>query len=323
MANGPNDPHSTLSSVPARAADPCASPQYFDFTDLEPDEVSEHGSRTWWVRGQNFALAYTIARPGEALERAGQPDEYVLLFPQEPVAAKVSAGSDESAVEGAAMVVVPSGSSRVEVGAETHVVRLFSAASPDLLALCRNHGDYVEPHANVAPFAAWPAARNGERIRVYALAKHPYSESRFGRLFRCSTFMVNLFDPDHGPRDSAKLSPHTHEDFEQCSLAVDGQWVHHIRSPWTPNIADWREDEHVRVASPSVAIIPPPSVHTSHDFSARPGWVIHDAEYPVPGPGTPGSASGTCSARASGPSMAAASRAPIWTMPARRRCPVQ
>lgn len=119
MANGPNDPHSTLSSVPARAADPCASPQYFDFTDLEPDEVSEHGSRTWWVRGQNFALAYTIARPGEALERAGQPDEYVLLFPQEPVAAKVSAGSDESAVEGAAMVVVPSGSSRVEVGAET------------------------------------------------------------------------------------------------------------------------------------------------------------------------------------------------------------
>ena len=303
MAYGPNDPRSQLTTTPARAAEPCAAPQYLDFTGLEPDEISDNGSRTWWVRGQNFALAYTVARPGETLERADQPDEYVLLFPQETAAAKVTAGSHESAVQGAAMVVVPPGSSRVEISAETHVARLFSAASPDLLARCRNHDEYAEPHANVAPFAAWPDPVDGERIRVYPVAEHPYADGRFGRLFRCSTFMVNLFDPDHGPRDPAKLSPHAHDDFEQCSLAVDGQWVHHIRSPWTPNLADWREDEHMQVASPSVAIIPPPSVHTSqsvgqvrnqlidifcpprHDFSARPGWVINDAEYPVPAAG--------------------------------------
>jgi hypothetical protein len=64
-------------------------------------------------------------------------------------------------------------------------------------------------------------------------------------------------------------------------------------------MSDWRDDEHVHVASPSVAIIPPPSVHTSqsvsqvrnqlidifcpprHDFSAKAGWVINAAEYPV------------------------------------------
>jgi hypothetical protein len=129
MSYGPKDPRSQLATAPARPAAPNAPAQYLDLTDLEPDEISDHGSRTWWVRGQNFALAYTVAQPGETLERADQPDEYVVLFPQETAAAKVIAGSDESAVPGAAMVVVPAGGSRVEITAETHVARLFSAAS--------------------------------------------------------------------------------------------------------------------------------------------------------------------------------------------------
>ncbi|WP_433502879.1 hypothetical protein ACQP04_24340 [Pseudonocardia halophobica] len=300
MAYGPDDPRSQLSASPVRAAEPNAPAQYVDFTALAPDEISDQGSRTWWVRGQNFALAYTHARAGEALQRGGQPDEYVVLFPHDSAVAKLTAASDEAAVQGAAMVVVPAGDSRVEVTTDTAVVRLFSAASPELLARCRNHADYVEPHPNVAAFAPWPAPVDGPALRVYPVAAHPYEQGRFGRLFRCSTFMVNLFDPDFGPRDPAKLSPHHHDDFEQCSLAVDGQYVHHIRNPWTPDMADWREDEHVHVASPSVAIIPPPSVHTSqsvgqvrnqlidifcpprHDFSAKPGWVINAAEYPVP-----------------------------------------
>ncbi|PXY29512.1 hypothetical protein [Prauserella flavalba] len=300
MAYGPDDPRSQLTASPARAAEPNAAAQYLDFTSLEPDEISDQGSRSWWVRGQNFALAYTQARAGEILERTGQPDEYVVLFPQDTAVAKLTADSDESTVQGAAMVVVPAGESRVDVTADTAIVRLFSAASPDLLARCRNHADYAEPHANVAPFAPWPDPVDGPALRVYPVAEHPYEQNRFGRLFRCSTFMVNLFDPDFGPRDPAKLSPHHHDDFEQCSLAVDGQYIHHIRSPWTPDMADWREDEHVHVASPSVAIIPPPTVHTSqsvsqvrnqlidifcpprHDFSAKPGWVINAAEYPAP-----------------------------------------
>lgn len=300
MSYGPQDPRATIAAgrqAPARANAPA---QYLDLTELAPDETGPLGGRTWWVRGQNFALAHTVARAGDMLERADQPDEYVVLFPHTAAAAQITAGTDKGVVRGAAAVVVPAGDSRVEIESDTSVVRLFSAASPDLLARCRNHAAYAQPHPNVAPFTPWPGPLDGPRVRVYPVAEHPYEDGCFGRIFRCSTFMVNLFDADLGPRDTEHLSPHHHDDFEQCSLTVEGRWMHHIRTPWTRNLADWRPDEHVEVASPSVTIIPPPAVHTSrsigqagnqlidifcpprHDFSERPGWVRNEAEYPVP-----------------------------------------
>ena len=290
---------SEMAPAAVGGAEPCAAPQFFDFSVLEP-EVSELGSRTWWVRGQNFALAYTVAQPGEVLSRHAQPDEYVVLFARDPAEAVFCARGERAEVDAASLVVVPPGPSTIEIVRESHVVRLFSAASPELLEKCRNHEAYTEPHANVAPFEAWPDPVGGYRLRVYPIADYPYQQGRFARVFRCSTFMVNVFDPDRGPRDPARLSPHSHDDFEQCSLAVDGEYVHHVRTPWTPDLSTWRADEHARAGSPSVAIIPPPSVHTSQsvsqarnqlvdifcppraDFSAQPGWVINEAEYPVP-----------------------------------------
>ncbi|WP_109529358.1 cupin domain-containing protein [Nocardia aurea] len=299
MAFVEDDPRSRLAAAPAVAGRPCAAPQYFDFTRIAP-EVAEHGSRTWWVRGQNFALAYTIAQAGDVLTRHDQPDEYIALFPREPVEARITSDTDWTEVSAATLVVVPPGVSAIECTRETHVVRMFSAASPDVLAKCANHDEYTEPHPNVTGFVPWPAPVGGYRLRTYRIADYPYENGRFARIFRCSTFMVNVFDPDLAPRDAAGLSPHTHDDFEQCSLAVRGEYIHHIRSPWTSDSNTWREDEHVRVSSPSVAIIPPPTVHTSQsvsqagnqlvdifcppraDFSAQPGWVINAADYPAP-----------------------------------------
>ena len=71
VSYGKGDLRSRLAPAASGGAEPCADPQYIDFTEVAP-EIDEHGGRTWWVRGQNFALAYTIARSGAVLTRTGQ-----------------------------------------------------------------------------------------------------------------------------------------------------------------------------------------------------------------------------------------------------------
>jgi hypothetical protein len=296
-----DDPRSQLATATkTRSVGDCLAPQYFEFASLEPDEVGPAGTRTWYVRSQSVAVAFSEARASDALPRRAQPDEYMVLVPASGPAVSVTAGEVRRSVAPGAVVVVPPGDSEVTAHGAGTVVRLFSTRSPDLVETCRNREVYAEPDPNVAAFAAWPDPPDGHRVRVYRLDDFAPDPNRFGRILRCSTLMVNYFYPEVGARDPRKLSPHHHDDFEQISLQLEGDYVHHIRTPWTVNMEDWRDDDHRFCASPAVTVIPPPAVHTSqsvgetrhqlidvfgpprHDFSARPGWVLNHDEYPVP-----------------------------------------
>ncbi|PWC33569.1 hypothetical protein [Azospirillum sp. TSO35-2] len=297
----PTDPRSQMagSAAPRATAAPAvfAAADYGLFYKTEPQIVAD-GARTWLTRGQNFLVAYSEVEPGGVLMRSDQKDEYVLLLSDRETPAVVDAGGERVEVGGFSLVILPPGESRITLPKGGRANRIFSTRSDDLNALCANADSYAEPHPNVAPAEPWPDPVGGFRIRVYSLDVPP-TPGRFGRIFRCTTIMVNYLDEQQGPRDTAKLSPHSHDDFEQGSLALDGSYTHHLRWPWTPNLSAWRDDEHALVESPSLTVIPPPAIHTSRgmdaglnqlvdifspprlDFSKQ-GWVLNADEYPMP-----------------------------------------
>lgn len=298
-----DDPRSRLSTAtpgaPSRTSGGGFSAAvYAEWSKMAP-QIEDAKQKTWLSRGQNFIVAYSEIQAGAKLERRGQADEFILLLPDPGVAVVVSAGGERKEIGGGAITIVPPGDSTIAVKAGGRLVRLFTTQSKDLADIVSNAADYAEPHPHIPPFQPWPPPPGGYRIRSYSLDV-PDEDGRFGKIWRSTTFMVNVFAPQMGPRDTAKLSPHHHDDFEQCSLALGGAYVHHLRWPWTANQADWREDEHATCGTPSICVIPPRVIHTSAaidpgvnllvdifcpprmDFSKMPGWVLNADEYPMP-----------------------------------------
>ena len=294
------DPRSRLASG---IAQPVAGTGFADadlglFYNTEP-QLADDRARTWITRAQNFLVAHTEALPGAVLERIGQPDEYALILFAPDTPATITAGAETVEVAGHVLVFIPPGDSRIELPSGGKVQRVFSCEQQDLSALASNAAMFTARRPQIPAYQPWPAPKDGYRIRSYSLDVAP-EPGRFGRIFRCTTLMINILDPLEGPRDVTKLSPHHHDDFEQGSLALEGSFIHHLRWPWTVNLNDWREDRHPLCHSPSLTVIPAPAIHTSRgvdpglnqlidifappreDFSKQPGWVLNADDYPMP-----------------------------------------
>lgn len=271
------------------------------FNETAP-QIADASGRTWITRGRNFVVALTEAEAGATFLREAQPDEYVLLLPEAETSVEITTEAGTETVAGYRIAILPPGRSAIRVATGGTVVRLFTPRSEDIAGLASNAGNFTVPHPSVPEFVAWPDPPEGFRLRHYSLDV-PDEPGRFGRIFRCTTFMVNYLYPRVGPRDRTKVSPHHHDDFEQGSLALKGHFTHHLRWPWTTDMNLWRDDEHVACGSPSVFVIPPPAIHTTTsddpgvnqlvdifapprmDFSLKPGWVLNESDYPMPATG--------------------------------------
>ena len=265
----------------------------------DPPVEDDGNGKSWYTRGQNFIVAYSEAKPGAVFERMAQTDEYMLLIPYADTPAILSASGQQERCDGYSLVIMPPGDSRIEMPQGGTIVRIFTTRSDDLVAKCANASGYDEQHGNIPPLVDWPAPEGGFKIRVYSLDVPPVP-GRFGRIWRSTNMMLNIPPVAMGPRNVAKVSPHHHDDFEQCSLALEGQWAHHMRWPWSVDMGSWRDDVHVEVGSPSVTVIPAQVIHTSTwkspernqlvdifspprvDFSQKPGWVLNADDYPMP-----------------------------------------
>jgi hypothetical protein len=263
----------------------------------ETPTLSRTDTKSWWSRGQNFYLHFTDSAAGEVLKRTEQADEYVVILLDKSTTAKVTWNEQELNIEGYSVIFIPSGNSELEIINGGRVIRLFTILNHDLSDLPINREDYKIPDRNAAPFESWPESPKGTKLRAYRL-DIPQEEGRFGRIFRCSTFMLSFLYPWEGPRDPKKMSPHAHDDFEQCSFCFSGEFVHHFRWPWGINKERWLPDQHDYCASPSVTMIPPGVIHTTEavgsgtnelvdifcppriDFSKQAGWVLNEEDYP-------------------------------------------
>jgi hypothetical protein len=295
------DPRAVLQKTTTTDVKPPTSfgpANYGRFYDGKPQEADAL-HRTWYTRGENFLIAYSEVKAGATFRRKEQPDEYMLLLSDAESAVRVRHAGETHEIKGRHVVFIPPGDSTVEVAAPGRITRFLTTRSKDLVAICGNTPSY-EPDPNTAPLKPWPDPPGGFKVRAYSL-EVPMEAGRFGRLFRCTTFMLNFFDVREGPKDIKLLSPHQHDDFQQCGFLLSGTCTHHLRWPWLVDGTQWRDDTHETVEAPSAVFIPARVIHTCRsigernhlldifcppraDFSAPEGWVLNAADYPAPAP---------------------------------------
>ena len=257
--------------------------------------TSPDSSATWLSRGSTFVVAISSVVANSHLDRDDNPDEYMLIVPN-GIRATVRAGNEEVAIDGNgdSLVIVPPGPSGVTLHHEGYVTRIFSHRAVDLMAAASNAATHPARPADEAP----PPPPGGFRLRHYRLEDYKKPDSP-ARPFRSTNMLINAFVPRDFRRDKRKMTPHAHEDFDQASLALQGNFIHHLRYPWTADMTNWREDGHHGVGSPSLIVIPAQALHTTQDvaegwvqlidifspprpdFVEKPGWVCNEEDYPI------------------------------------------
>jgi len=247
------------------------------------------------VRAQNFAIDWFRAEQGATLGFASGEQTMVLLFDTSGI---IIGGGRNADAPRRSVSVVPAGGYELRL-AEAGCGCILSTDRQDPQP-ARNAASYQTPDPRVAPVGpAWLRINGADDFRVFEIDKFkaPADNPRL-KMLQSATMSINWVDYD-GPRDRKALSPHAHADLEQASLAVAGDFVHHLRVAWGRNAEEWRDDEHKLAPAPSVLVIPPELIHTTEgvgpghhllidifapprrDFIAK-GWVFNAGEYRDP-----------------------------------------
>ena len=233
------------------------------------------GSKAWFVRTASFLVAYYEMMAGDTLELLPASADRLVIAPHDDEQLHVQSmdSAPAAAVSGATILIVPG---RATITAATNATVVEAAAWADLEAIptAVNDAAYTDPMPRLTEPAVRRVRDLQTGIRSYPLAAYSPSPDRFGRMIVSSNVMANLLETEDGPRDVSRLSPHTHDDFEQCSITTRGRYLHHWRTPWTPALPDWQADQHVEYDSPGIAVIPPGVVHTANSLSKGPNQML-------------------------------------------------
>jgi hypothetical protein len=262
------------------------------FGEHAPD-ATQHGE-TWYARAQNFLIAYSRLKKSAVLETEVEGYEHMIGLVEGSIAIDTNAGSGAAVAD--AVIIVPPGHTTITALTDAVLFRIFAPALETFAEKCLNWSSYDVLRDNVAPFQLWPEPPEGYKLRIYQYADLP-ADAR--RIFRSRNIMLNwVGHPGGVARDLKKFTPHSHEDFEQGSLELWGEYIHYLRYPWEADFTAWRDDQRIPVTPPGLTIMPVSVVHTSQgtaerncladvfapprlDFSLA-GYVYNSDEYPMP-----------------------------------------
>ena len=215
------------------------------------------------IRAQNFIVQQIAGHDGDDV-RFASSDEIILILPDAGGILKRRGADRSDRIDERGVVIVPPGTHHFSF---TQSARLFVLATDrsdlrdDDIA---NAETYRVPDDRVAPVGA-PFVRiagAGEvQILPIASVPHPATNPRL-KFLQSATMSINWVEYA-APRDRTSLSPHAHDDLEQGSLAIDGAFVHHLRTPWGKNADLWRDDVHADAGPSSLLIVPPSIIHTT------------------------------------------------------------
>lgn len=243
------------------------------------------------ARGRHFRVQWI---EGPATVEARSTAEMLVLLPEGGAAAQT--GDENVALPARSVNIIPAGPLTLvlEAGSRAAIV---AHDRPDLNSPAVNQRDYDEPDARVRAVARnWRRSQAPGRVHSIPVDQvTPPADKPRLKMFRTDCLSINWVEYT-GRRDRSQLSPHAHADFEQGSLALAGEFVHHLRLPWGPDADAWRADAHLAAPSPSMLTIPVQLVHTTEgtgegrhllidvfspvreDFIAK-GWVSNAADY--------------------------------------------
>ncbi len=260
----------------------------------EKPQLVGKGIRTWITRGANFAIVCSVGEAGALLSGTAKDEQFVYAL--EGGVTVLSGGESETlGVED--LAILPPGDWTIRFEQPGQVVQQMTADEA-LAKQAANAALYANGATEVAALEPWPEPVGGYRLRRYSTLE-AYARGGMVHAFRTRKLMMVPYARFLEPRDETPFTPHSHAAFEPGSVAIQGEWLHHLRGPWTANKRDWRPDMHLSVASPSTTIIPAGVIHTSQgiagegmrlvdvfapprvDFSQR-GWVDNAADYPMP-----------------------------------------
>ncbi|NRP72144.1 hypothetical protein ILFOPFJJ_03040 [Ensifer psoraleae] len=262
------------------------------YVEFNGDGTREGDWRVWRARGKTFLVEwYEAAGIDASLERRAI-DETIAVFPAG--GGSVTIDGISTTIPDRAIAIIPPDVHSITVVAKGQVILMSPIRSDMARPAAQNERDYDDASAEGMQVVGDAPSRAGLQVIPIDGIKPPADKPRL-KIVRSATMSVSWIEYE-GLRDRTKLSPHDHADFEQGSLAIEGEFIHHLRVPWGPDATAWRDDLHLAAAPRSLCVIPPKMVHTTEgegegkhilldifaparaDFIGK-GWVFNQDAY--------------------------------------------